>query len=108
MVNPLLRRLHVPVEHCGIRENAEAVSRAMNIKPFVGSHFSLEDFIVNAIVEDFGAAAGHAAQAGFSQCREYFANAHVRDAGKMHDLDRGECFDSQIRAFARIPRSMSR
>ena len=40
---------------------------AVDVEPAVGADFAFEDFIVDAVVEDFGAATGEAAQAGFAQ-----------------------------------------
>ena len=88
----------VAVEHGRIGVDTEAVGGAMDFEPFVGADFSFEGFVMHAVVEDFGAAAGHAAQAGFTKGGQNVADAHAGDAAQVNDLDGGEGFDVELGA----------
>ena len=96
------------VEHRGIGVDPQAVRGAMHFEPAILAHFSLEDFIVNAIVENLRPAAGHASQAGFAQGDQHLADAQMRDPGQVNDLDGGERLDVQLRALPADAGSMSR
>ena len=65
----------------------------MHFEPFIRPHFSLEHFIVHAIVKYFRAAAGHRAQTGLFQRFQHLADAHAGDPGEMDDFDGGEGLD---------------
>ncbi len=62
----------VAVEHGGVGIDAQLVGGAMDFEPAVVADFALEDFIVDAVVEDFRAAAGQAAEAGLAQGERAF------------------------------------
>jgi hypothetical protein len=53
-----LHRLHVPIQHRGVGEDAECVGGAVDVEPLVGADLALEDLVVHAVVEDLRAAAG--------------------------------------------------
>ena len=60
--------LDVAVEDGGVGVEAEFVGGAVDIEPDVGADLALEGLIVDAVVEDFCAAAGERAEAG---CLEF-------------------------------------
>src|SRR5688500_9638843 len=73
VIEALRESLHVPVEHRRVGIDAQSMSRAVNLEPLVGPDLSLEDLVVNAVVENLGAAAGQRAQAGVAEGGENFA-----------------------------------
>src|SRR5688500_17992538 len=83
----------VAIQHRGVGEDAEGVGGSVDFEPFVVADLALEDFVVDAVVEDFGAAAGEGAEAGVAEGGEDVSDGEARDAGEVDELDGGEGFD---------------
>ena len=104
----LLRRLHVAVEHRRVGVDAEAVGGAMDFEPAVRADLAFEDFIVHAVVEDLRAAAGQAAEAGFAQGDQHFADAQPAMRVKWTISMAVNALMCSRGHSRRMPRSMSR
>ena len=100
MRDALLDRLDMPVQHGRVGGDAEIVRGAMHVEPVLLAHLGLEGLVMNTIVEDFGAAAGHAVHPRVAQCGQHLLDAHARlaDAGEVNDLDCGESLQMHVRA----------
>ena len=64
MLDPLGQRFDVAEHHRGGRAAAQLVPDAVDVEPIVGQHLAARDLLAHAIDQDFGPAAGQAAQAG--------------------------------------------
>jgi hypothetical protein len=107
VVDPVLDRLDVPVEHRAVRANAEmCATRWTSIHSLPASFFS-------AIVartpglNTFCAAAGHRVEPRLAQRDEHVAHGHLLDARDVRDLDRRERLDVHLRMRALRPRNIS-
>ena len=70
----------------------------MNVRPLLGSLFSLANLVADTLVEDLRAASGDGPEAAFFQEDKRFAQRHFEDpVGKVPDLHRGERLDDQVR-----------
>ena len=58
VVDALLIRLDVPVEHRAVRRDTEPVRRAVDVEPLVGMLLAGRHEPPDAVCEDLGAAAG--------------------------------------------------
>ena len=94
----------VAVEDGAVAVEAEFVGDAMDIEPDIGADLALVGLVVDAIVEDFRAAAGQRAEAGVFEFAEHPADAFdavlgfvlLRDPGEVHHLYSGERLEVQI------------
>ena len=89
MVDAVLDRLDVAVEHRGVGAQAKLVGRAMDGQPGPGVGLARADLRADLGVEDFGPAAGHAAQARGDQLFENRADRAFGALGEVVDLDGG-------------------
>ena len=71
------RRFDMAVEHRGVGIDPQLVGGAMHFEPAILADFSLEDFIVNAVVENLRPAAGQAAEARIAQGDQNFPDAQI-------------------------------
>ena len=81
--------LDMAVEHRGVGAQPEFVGRAMDVEPRAGVGLAGADFAADLGIEDFGPAAGHAAQAGRDQVFQDRPDRPLRDLGEMVDLHGG-------------------
>lgn len=78
MIYPMLVLFDVPIEHGGVRPQAQAVCLTMNGEPRFGVRLLRANFLAHVPMEDFGPAAGHGVQPRRDAARENF---FVREAG---------------------------
>ncbi len=105
--------LDVAVEDRGVGVEAEFVRHAVDIEPDVGADLALVGLVVDAVVEDFGPAAGERAKPGLLEPRQHPADplapggaalvaggtgalVLLGDAREVDDLDRSESLDVQL------------
>ena len=74
VVDAVVRLLDVAVEHRAVGAQAELVGRAMDFEPAAGVGFVFADLVADFGMEDFGAAAGQAAEAGVDHVFEDVAD----------------------------------
>ena len=78
---------------------------AVHGEPFIAANFSTKGFVVNTVVEHFGAAAGHGVEACGNKVFEHrphgagkvFANSAFAHAGKVNNFNSGEGFEVDLR-----------
>ena len=71
VVDPMLGAVDVAVEHGGVGVQAEPVGRAVDVEPALGRGLGAADLLADFGMEDLGAAAGQAAEAGVDQLLEH-------------------------------------
>ena len=87
VVDPVLGLVDVAVEHRRVRVQAELVGRPVDVEPDLGRRLGAADLLADLGVEDLGAAAGQAAQAGVDQLLQDLADREPGDLGEELDLD---------------------
>ena len=70
VVDAVIGVFDVAVEHRGVGAQAQLVGRAMDVEPVAGVGLVLADLVADLGMEDLGAAAGQAAQAGVDHLLE--------------------------------------
>ena len=99
VVEALAALLDVPVQHGGVRVDAQLVRGAVHVQPLVAADLALERLVVHAVVEHLGAAARQAAEARLDQVLQHGLHALVAlaaalgDALQVDDLHGGERLD---------------
>ena len=83
VVDALLVRLHVPVEHRAVRRDAERVGVAMDVEPLVGVLLAGRDEPPHSVGEDLGAAARQRPEPRGLQLAQHRL---VRDAGELRHV----------------------
>ena len=97
MVDAVLDRLDVAVEHRAVGADAELVRDAVDVDPLAAGELLLGDRRAHAGAEHLGAAAGHRVEPRLAQRDEHVAHGHLLDARDVRDLDRGERLDVHLR-----------
>src|SRR5206468_10659364 len=87
VIDALLERLDVTIEHGGIRPDPERVGDAVDLAPpsGVGLAVELQEF-PEPLREDLGAAARHGAKAGLLQAGERLARLDLEAPPEVVDL----------------------
>ncbi len=88
------------VENGGVGFDAKLMGGAVDFHPAVGPKFSLEDGVVDAIVEDFCPTAGHRAETRFLQGDQYLPCGEFADLREVVDLNGGEGLHVKLRKAA--------
>ncbi len=88
--------LNVAVEHGAIGAQAELVRGARGFDPIVAIDLVIANDASDGWREDFGAAAGQRIHAGIAQALQGFADADLRAARQICDLDHGERFQMDV------------
>ena len=97
MLKSLFYRFDMPVEHRGIREDAEFVRRFHNGDPLCCRRLVGADLFADRIIEYLRTTAGERVKPCFVKSRQHFFDREVCDLCEMDDLDRCECFEMYIR-----------
>ena len=98
MIDPLLERLDVPIEHGASAAAAHWMPGPMNIEPFGGGFFATADLVAHNRIENFRAAASDRAESGFAQSLQRIADRHPENPlSQMAGFDRGKSLDVKIR-----------
>ena len=96
VLQALLDRLHMTVEHGRVRAYAERVRRLHRLDPLGGCRLLRADDLSHAIREDLRPAARERRKSRLLQGGEHFLDALARHFGEMHDLDGRERLDVGI------------
>ena len=107
MVDPVLGLVDVTVEHRGIGVKTQPVGRPMDVEPALGRRLGAADLLANFGMEDLGAAAGQAAEAGSIELSENILDGPAGDLAKPLDLDGRIRLDVNLGAVSRIQRTTS-
>ena len=108
VVDALLARLDVPVQHRDVRAHAEAMGRAMDLEIALGAALVVRDLPAHALGEDLGAAAGQRIEPGRHQLAQHLLVGHAVQIREERDLDGGEALQSGCPGRIRLkPRSSS-
>ena len=100
VVDPLLVRLDVAVEHRAVRRDAEPVRRVVGAEPEVGVLLAGRDELAHAVGEDLGAAARQRAEPGGLQLAQHLL---VREPGeRRHVVDLGRRVELQVHVGQRL------
>ena len=82
VVDAVLERLDVPVEHRRVRPHPEAVRDAVHLEVLVGRRLVVRDARAHLGVEDLGAAAGQAVEPRRAQARRAPRRGSSRSAAR--------------------------
>ena len=93
MIDAVLERLDVPVEHRAVRWDAELVGFAMDREPFVATELAVGDRRARGRREHLGAAAWQRVDAGFLHFLQNLDNLDTLDPRQMRHLNRRERLD---------------
>src|SRR4051794_4801407 len=85
----MFRPFDVPVEHGGIRAEAELVGLAMNLNPAVGVGLVLAELVPDFGMKDFRSAAGKTAEAGVLELGEDVGRRSAGEPREPVPLDGG-------------------
>ena len=97
MIDAILIVLDVAVEHGAVRLQPQLVRLARGIEPLVAIDLVIADDAADALVEDFGAAAGHGIHAGVAQTLQRLANRDLGALREVADLHHGEGLQMHLR-----------
>ena len=98
VIDALLERLDVAVEHRDVRAHAEPVREAMDREVAIGAALVVADLPAHALGEDLGAAAGQRIEPGLLQLAQHLLVGHAVEVGEERDLDGGEALQVDRRA----------
>ena len=96
MIDPLLHRLDVAVEHRHVGAHAEPMRGAVNRQVAIAVALVVTDLPADARREDLGAAAGQRIEAGLAQLDEHLLVGHAVEIGEVRDLDRREALQMDV------------
>ena len=97
VVDPLLGRLDVAVEHGAVRAQPHLVGHPVNLQPLVGVALVVADLLPHAGREDLGAAAGERIEPRRPQRLQHPFDRHPELLGEVEDLHRGEGLEVDAR-----------
>ncbi len=87
VVDAVVGLLDVAVEHRAVGAEAQLVGRAVDFEPAAGVGLVFADLVADLGMEDFGAAAGQAAEAGFDHVFEHLADGFFGQPAEPIDFD---------------------
>src|SRR4051794_30022215 len=86
MLDALLDRLDVTVEHRAVRSNTESVRDAMYFDPILTSELLVGDVHANTLPENLRSATGQRIQTRFAKRDQNILDRHLVDARDVGDL----------------------
>ena len=98
VIDALLVRLDVAVQHRDVRLHAQAVRRAVDRQPPVGVRLVVADLLPHALGEHFGAAARQRREARVHQLAQHLLVGHPVEIREERDLDGGETLQMNLGA----------
>jgi hypothetical protein len=97
VVDALLERLDMPVEHGAGAAATHLVPDPMDIEPFGGAFLAAAKLVADVGIEDLCAPTGKRAQTSVPKSSEGVGDRELEDTlGQMANLDRCEGFDDQV------------
>ena len=90
VIDALLHRLDVPVQHRHVGAHAEPVGEAMDVEVAVRAALVVADLLSHAFGENLGAAARQRVEAGALQFAQHLFVGHPVEIGEERDLHRRE------------------
>ncbi len=96
MVDAVLERFDVPVEHRRVGPDAQQVGHAVHFEPLVAGRLVVGDARTDIRVEDLGATARQAVESRASQTLENLAIGHPVVAREEVDLNRREALQVNV------------
>ena len=100
VVDPLLVRLDVAVEHRAVRRDPEPVRRVVGAEPEVRMLLAGRDELAHAVGEDLGAAARQRAEAGGLQLAQHLLVREARE--RRHVVDLGRRVELEVHVRQRL------
>src|SRR5260221_633985 len=97
MLDTIVRRLYMAVQHGAVTWNAELVRRAMYRQPLLARQLALGDRRAHRGAEDLRPASRQARKARLFQRQQDLARRGFLDAGKMRDLNGRQRLDVDLR-----------
>ena len=96
VIDAVLHRLHVPVEHRAVGGDAQPVGLAVHREPFLAGELLVGDRRPRGRAEHLGPSPRQARHPRFLHPLEHLAHAQVLDARQVRDLDGGERLDLHV------------
>ena len=96
MVDALGERLDMPVEHRGVRLDAEFMRRARSVEPLLRRRLVRTQLFADAVGENLSAAACDGVESRRLEPFQHLAHGKPRDLGKMRDLDAREALEVEL------------
>src|ERR1043166_2877136 len=94
MIDSMLDRLNMSIEHCSSASSTHSMPDAMNIQPFLSAFLSTTDLISNNWIKNFGPSARNRSQARFTQDCECISNRHSKNTlREVTDFNSSESFN---------------
>ena len=98
MIDPLLKRFDVAVEHGTGAAAAHPMPNPMDIEPFFGGFLAAANLFPHFGIKNFGAAAGNGTQPGIAQNCERLWDRHLENSlSEMANFNGGKGLDVKIR-----------
>jgi hypothetical protein len=95
--DPVLGRLHVPVQHGAVGGDPQLVRDAVHPKPLLARQLALRDRRAHGGAEDFRAPARQAGETRLLECQQHLPLRGLLDARQVGDLHRRERLDVHLR-----------
>jgi len=92
MVDAVKWFFDVTIKHGAVGTNPHLMGRSMNLKPSIAVRFVFANLISDLGVKNFGSAAGHAAQSGFSKFRKNLLSRSLGQKLEPVDFNGGPRF----------------
>ena len=96
VIDALLVRLDVAVQHRDVRLHAEAVRDAMNRQPSIGVGLVVADLPPYALGKHLRAAAGQRRESRIHQLAQHLLVGHAVEIGEERDLDGGKALQMNL------------
>ncbi len=100
VIDPLLERFDVAVQHRDVRLHAQTVRGAMNRQPSIGVGLVVADFLPYPLREDFGASSWKRREPRVHQRSQHLFVRHAVQIGEKRDLHRGKALQVNLGADA--------
>ena len=96
VIDALVDRFDVAVEHRDVGAHAEAVRRAMDLQVAVGAALVVADLAAHPLGEDLRAAARQRIEPGIHQLAQHLLVGPAVEVGEERDLDRGKALEVDV------------
>ena len=96
VIDPVLERFDVPIEHRAVGRHAEAMGFPVDREPLVAAQLAVGDRGARGGRENFRAAPRQRADTGILHSLQHLARRQAFDSGEMRNLDRGQGLDHDV------------